>query len=65
MELRLKRKLWCYLVGKLVDIEGDIVAYRQADVLAIRSCDDKDCGWRGTKDCQIGKEIEGRWVTLN
>ena len=42
-------------------IEGEIVGKRQADLLKVVDCVQKDCPKRGTTECLIGKLREGRW----
>ena len=66
----MKTECWCYLMGKTVNVEGDIVMHRQADVLRIKDCtflvDHKACPFRFSKDCLIGKDKESTWsVRLN
>ena len=61
----MKTECWCYVVGKTVIVEGDIVMHRQLDVLKIKNCafqvDHKTCPHRYSKDCLIGKRKESTW----
>ena len=65
LEQKMEYNLWCKPNGNDVGIEGYIVSKREGDVLKITVCMMENCIWRGTDECHIGKEIEGRWVTLN
>ncbi len=52
---------WCYSMRMMTVIEGEIVGKRQADLLKVVDCVQKDCPKRGTTECLIGKLREGRW----
>lgn len=52
---------WCYTRQRQVQVKGRIVGKRQADLLEILDCEDKDCPKRYAVDCLIGKLREGRW----
>jgi len=56
-----KLSSWCYGTKKMVEVEGEIVGKRQADLLKVTDCTQKDCPKRGTTECLIGKLREGRW----
>jgi hypothetical protein len=40
---------------------GEIVGKRQAEILRVSDCQVLDCACRGSRDCLISREIEGRW----
>ncbi len=42
-------------------LEGMVVGKRAADVLKVVDCKCHDCVFRGSRDCLVGREIEGRW----
>ena len=53
---------WCYGTQQQVYIKGKIVGKRQAELLKVSDCEEKDCLKRGKEDCLIGKLREGRWL---
>ena len=57
----IKRSCWCYKLGRRVAVEGKIDDGRQADLLKINNCMVNDCPRRSSRDCLIGKIIEGKW----
>ena len=57
----IKRTCWCYISARYVAVEGQIDGRRQADLLKINNCIVKDCPQRSSRDCLIGKIIEGKW----
>jgi len=40
---------------------GEIVGKRQAVILRVSDCVVQNCFRRGSPDCLISREIEGRW----
>ncbi len=42
-------------------LAGVIVGKRAADVLRVVDCACQGCAFRGSSDCLVGREIEGRW----
>ena len=42
-------------------LTGKIIGKRQAEILRVSDCQVSDCAWRGSRDCLISREIEGRW----
>ena len=62
MSETVKRTCWCYIMGKSVTIDGDIVGHRQADLLKVKNCVVEGCVRRVAADCLIGKIIEGKWA---
>ena len=52
---------WCCVAQCMAVLMGEIVGRRQAEVLRVSDGKFSDCVWRGSRDCLIGREIEGRW----
>jgi len=52
---------WCYAAQKQVEIEGEIVGRRAADLLQVNDCLEVGCLQRGVPDCLVGKIRESRW----
>ena len=52
---------WCCVAQRMARLMGKIVGRRQAEILRVSECQISDCAGRGSLDCLIGKEIEGRW----
>ena len=50
----------CCVAQRMARLLGQIVGRRQAEILRVYECKISDCAWRGSPDCLIGKEIEGR-----
>jgi len=52
---------WYCAAQRMTLLVGVIVGRRVAEVLRVDDCGVKPCRWRGSSDCLIGREIEGRW----
>ena len=52
---------WCCAAQRMAVLLGDIVGKRAAEILKVSGCLVEGCRWRGSPDCLIGHEIEGRW----
>ena len=52
---------WCYATQRQVNVRGEIVGRRQADLLRVTDCEHRDCAKRHAEDCLIGKLREGVW----
>ena len=57
----MKVSSWCYATKRQVNVEGEIVGKRQAELLKVTECEEKDCVQRYAEECLIGKLREGRW----
>jgi len=57
----IKTQCWCYARKKQVVIHGLPRGKRQADLIEVTDCNEKNCILRGDLICLIGKIREGRW----
>jgi len=52
---------WCPGAKRMAVLMGEIVGKRQAEILRVSDCVVQNCVQRGSPDCLISHEIEGRW----
>jgi len=58
----LRVSCWCYTAKKQVWVKGRIEGKRQADLLRVVECEEKNCPERHSTYCLIGKLREGIWL---
>jgi len=54
-------RCWCYGVKDMVNVKGELVGRRQAELMVVKECERVNCPKRGDVDCLINKLREGRW----
>jgi len=57
----MKAECWCYTTERTVTLNGETVGKRQAELFRVDNCQHGDCPKRLSRDCLIGKVLEGRW----
>ena len=57
----MKAECWCYTTERTVTLNGETTGKRQAELFRVDDCQHKDCPKRLSRDCLIGKVLEGRW----
>ena len=56
-----KVKCWCYAVGRMVPVQGNVIRMLVADALEVFACGVDSCSKRGKSECLVGKQLQGRW----